>query len=657
MSDSALHAWFLGPKAENADLLERLILEALRDCIYWRKNFHPEDEALIDERAKREDGFQDSVSLLQQELINLLANLKRDIPFYSPRYAGHMLGEQLLPALVGYFAAMLHNPNNVSTEGSPTTSKLEREVADQLARMLGYGAGTWGHISSGGTVANCEAIWVARNLTFLPLAAHEVAAELGLTVEVRLPDGRSSHLASMEDPWPLLNLDADEILELRDRMCARYRELQAAEAAQKIDEMLAERSISGKGLHRYFADHPWRDQLEPGCVLMPTTAHYSLIKAIELLGIGRGQIEFVPVDDHFRMDMRSLEEALDACLMRRRSVLAVISILGNTEEGAVDHIHEIERIRNDFRKKGLTFYHHCDGAWGGYVRTLLFDAEGHQVSEPGSIMRELRVWPPDDVFRSFQAVPQTDSVTVDPHKLGYVPYPCGAIIFRNQKAKEMIRSDEGQYIFRTGEASENTVGRFILEGSKPGAAAAACWLAHKVVPLNQSGYGLLVGKSIQGAQELNLKCRDLADVLSRRKIILRVLTDPPDMNLFCFVVNGQDNGSLSEMNRLNEAVYDRLRFKPDEVIQRHAFIISTTDFGFAQYGRRTAAGKGSMEGHLSAMGIETAVEQFRQVGRVRVLRSTITSPWIALSRGKNPDYVQEFADTLERSIIAVFEGE
>src|SRR5215813_9748583 len=60
MGETKLYSWFLGPKAENADLLERLILEALRDCVFWRRNFHPEDDIIITEKCKREDAFQDS---------------------------------------------------------------------------------------------------------------------------------------------------------------------------------------------------------------------------------------------------------------------------------------------------------------------------------------------------------------------------------------------------------------------------------------------------------------------------------------------------------------------------------------------------------------------------------------------------------------------
>jgi hypothetical protein len=33
-----VEAWFLGPKGENADILERLIVEAVRNQVYWRRN-------------------------------------------------------------------------------------------------------------------------------------------------------------------------------------------------------------------------------------------------------------------------------------------------------------------------------------------------------------------------------------------------------------------------------------------------------------------------------------------------------------------------------------------------------------------------------------------------------------------------------------------
>jgi hypothetical protein len=42
----AFEAWFLGPKAENAEVLERLVVEAIRDQAFWRRNYHPGDPTL-----------------------------------------------------------------------------------------------------------------------------------------------------------------------------------------------------------------------------------------------------------------------------------------------------------------------------------------------------------------------------------------------------------------------------------------------------------------------------------------------------------------------------------------------------------------------------------------------------------------------------------
>ena len=42
-----LDALFLGPYGENDALLEKLVVEFLRDHVYWRRNFHPADPPAI----------------------------------------------------------------------------------------------------------------------------------------------------------------------------------------------------------------------------------------------------------------------------------------------------------------------------------------------------------------------------------------------------------------------------------------------------------------------------------------------------------------------------------------------------------------------------------------------------------------------------------
>src|SRR5262249_49311262 len=352
-------------------------------------------------------------------------NLKRDIPFYSPRYIGHMLGDQLLPAIAAYFAAMLHNPNNVTLEASPITTRYEMEVARQLARLMGYPGETWGHITSGGTIANFEALWVARNLKFFPIAARDAARALGLEeLPVMLPTGETINLVIADDNWSLVNLDTDEVLKLRARLYAahaqRRTDLPQAEINREVDRRLAAHSVSGKGIQRFFSELGDETVAAP-LALVPATAHYSMQKVIEALGLGKQQIEMVPVDSHFRTDVEALGEILLRCANERSPVLALISVLGSTEEGAVDQIHRLVELQAEMRKQGLAFYHHCDAAWGGYIRTLFFDDEGNPVGTPSAIREITQTWPSDEVFESFCAIHHADSITIDPHKLGYVP--------------------------------------------------------------------------------------------------------------------------------------------------------------------------------------------------------------------------------------------
>jgi glutamate/tyrosine decarboxylase-like PLP-dependent enzyme len=67
-------------------------------------------------------------------------------------------------AEIAYAIAMQINPNNHALDGGPASSQMEKEVVADLARMFGYGETFLGHLTSSGTIANLEALWIARSL-------------------------------------------------------------------------------------------------------------------------------------------------------------------------------------------------------------------------------------------------------------------------------------------------------------------------------------------------------------------------------------------------------------------------------------------------------------------------------------------------------------
>ncbi|RST15757.1 aminotransferase class V-fold PLP-dependent enzyme [Streptomyces sp. WAC05374] len=87
--------------------------------------------------------------------------LDDNYPFFHPRYAGQMVKPPHPAAVVGYTTAMLFNPNNHAAEGGPATTEMERECVTALGGMLGMPAAL-GHLTTSGTMANLEALYVAR---------------------------------------------------------------------------------------------------------------------------------------------------------------------------------------------------------------------------------------------------------------------------------------------------------------------------------------------------------------------------------------------------------------------------------------------------------------------------------------------------------------
>ncbi|MFD3514389.1 pyridoxal phosphate-dependent decarboxylase family protein [Streptomyces sp. NPDC058657] len=85
-------------------------------------------------------------------------------PFFHPRYAGQMVKPPHPAAVTGYLTAMLFNPNNHAAEGGPATTEMEREAVAALAEMFGLASSHVGHLTTSGTMANLEALYVAREL-------------------------------------------------------------------------------------------------------------------------------------------------------------------------------------------------------------------------------------------------------------------------------------------------------------------------------------------------------------------------------------------------------------------------------------------------------------------------------------------------------------
>lgn len=98
------------------------------------------------------------------EVLNATAErLKDNYPYFHPLYAGQMLKPPHPVARMAYALTMWINPNNHALDGGRATSAMEKEAVAEIAGMVGW-TNFLGHLSSGGTMANLEALWVAGQL-------------------------------------------------------------------------------------------------------------------------------------------------------------------------------------------------------------------------------------------------------------------------------------------------------------------------------------------------------------------------------------------------------------------------------------------------------------------------------------------------------------
>lgn len=541
------YSLFLGPKAENADIFRGLVMWTIDRHAEWRQGFANRfgDPESIPLDRKTLESFVETKNNLRKVLENLCEKMKKSTEICSPRYIPHMVSDPLIPAIVGYFAGMLCNQNNIVREVSESTFDLEREVVLQFGRLFGYVKSEsdrkkiGGYLTSGGTAANFQALWVARNKSYLPFAIKDMVRiyddmKYHFSVEVRVGD-TNYDIREISDE-ALSDIPPTQVNELYKDLLRSAHEAHIHEDPMKLAEW-QRNLVKNAGLRALGLWHK-----KPGVVLTSISSHYSIWKVCEALGIGIEQCKRVDVDEDYRMKMSDLRNRLEESRLKGEKIIAVVATIGSTETGSIDPLDEIVKLRDEYQ-----FLIHADAAWGGYACCV-----------PESILGSV-------VKRRLAALKEADSIVVDPHKLGYVPYSCGAVLFKDKMDFEYIAS-LAPYLFHPGSPPEiDFYGQYTLEGSRSGAMAASCWLAHTFVGLSESGYGKIIGDTIEMTKRLATRLENMKRPYSDFVEIM----NKPELNLVCFRLVFKDLG-LHEENKINREFYRRMK-------DDRTFFLSSTD--------------------------------------------------------------------------------
>ncbi|MEI3649192.1 MAG: aminotransferase class I/II-fold pyridoxal phosphate-dependent enzyme [Dolichospermum lemmermannii FEM_B0920] len=121
--------------------------------------------------ARLEEGFHSlpkvehspNLDAMRTVLLEVAERMQNNYPYPHPLYVGQMLKPPTEIARLAYMLSLWINPNNHALDGGRASSAMEMEAVAEIAQMFGW-ENHLGHLTSGGTMANLEALWVAGNL-------------------------------------------------------------------------------------------------------------------------------------------------------------------------------------------------------------------------------------------------------------------------------------------------------------------------------------------------------------------------------------------------------------------------------------------------------------------------------------------------------------
>jgi glutamate/tyrosine decarboxylase-like PLP-dependent enzyme len=133
-------------------------------------------------------------------------------------------------------------------------------------------------------------------------------------------------------------------------------------------------------------------------------AHGCIAQAMDLSGLGIDALRIIPMNDQYQMDIKALERAIAADRSAGLSPFFIAGSAGTVDVGAIDNLAALADIA---QREEVWF--HVDGAYGA-----------------------LGMLAPDIAPR-LEGIGRADSIALDFHKWGQVPYDAGFILVRDGK--------------------------------------------------------------------------------------------------------------------------------------------------------------------------------------------------------------------------------
>lgn len=263
--------------------------------------------------------------------------------------------------------------------------------------------------------------------------------------------------------------------------------------------------------------------------------HVSILRAADLMNLGREAVRPVPSRPDFTLDVDALRRMIDDDAALGDIPFCVVGQVGSINVGAVD---PLDAIADVCRERGLWF--HADGACG---------AVGAMLPDKRALYRGLE---------------RADSITLDPHKWLYVPYECGCVLVRDPEKLRRAFSMEAPYLRGILPPEHEEFG-FYERGPQMsrGFRALKVWMT--LQHYGVEGYRKLLAQNVRCVEHLDRLVRDADDFEALHR---------PTLHIYAFRYRPP---RLRDASDADEAYLDRLNQRIADAIQAGglAFLMTT----------------------------------------------------------------------------------
>ena len=266
-------------------------------------------------------------------------------------------------------------------------------------------------------------------------------------------------------------------------------------------------------------------------ILAPAEAHYSIARAVGIMGLGHNSLYPLEVDERGVIIPDRLQDSYLRAQSDGKHIFALVANACSTAAGLYDPIQEIGAF---CRERNLWF--HVDGAHGGSV--LISQKYSHLMA----------------------GIDQADSLTLNAHKLMRVTAFCSALLVRDKRDLDGAFTQEASYLFHAKEQPGYDFIHRTIECTKP---VLGLKFFMVLAAMGEAGLGEYIDRQLDLTLDAYHYLQSLDDFHCPVK---------PQSNILCFQVKGLDDGHLELREKL---------------LARGNFYISTTSLHKKRYLRLT----------------------------------------------------------------------